>query len=268
MVAGADALSASGAGASDSVCTKQHGSPLYLCAVLGNIMADICSISIVVPALNEEESLGRVIDMLNEQCSGSGIGYEIIIVNDGSKDGTATVAGNALGRGDCHKYIEHKKTMGIGASFRDGAISASKDIVTWIPADGENNVGDLLKYLPMFETCDIVVPYVINKSKRSILRRMLSSLYLIIINLTFKTRFRYTNGNVMYKRKVLLEVINRANGFFFQTECLINALKTGYTYAEVPVSINARQKSRSKALSVKNTLVLLKDFLRLSVKNQ
>ena len=159
--------------------------------------------------------------------------------------------------------IHHKRNMGIGYCFREGINNTKKKIVTWLPADGENDPSELIKYLMLLEHVDIVIPFALNVGIRSWLRRFLSATYLWIVNLSFGTMFNYTNGNVIYRREVFKSIQFDSNGFFFQTECLIKALRAGFIFAEVPVRLRQRRYGNSKALTAKSCCALVKEFITL-----
>ncbi len=223
------------------------------------------SVTVVVPALNEEANLRDAVDSLLtalEQCAAD---WEILIVNDGSTDSTPILAGELSRRDPRIRVLHHDVPRGIGFSFREGVAASTKDAITWMPGDGENEPQEVLKWLPVLAHVDIVNPFVINRSVRSRGRRVLSTLYLWIVNLAFGTTFNYTNGNVIYRRRVFDVVTQMADGFSFQLECLVKAVRAGFTFAEVPVRLLGRKHGKSKAVSFKSFRAVVRDFLRLFV---
>ena len=228
-------------------------------------MTSSVSLSIVVPALDEEVNLAGAIAGLTNTLNNSGIDWEIVLVNDGSTDQTADIAAELAGGESRIKVIQHQHTMGIGRCFRDGIEASSKDAVTWFPGDGENDPNELLKYLPLLEHVDIIVPFVTNKGVRTRGRRFVSKLYLWIVNLSFGTMFDYTTGNVIYRRSVFDVVKFHSNGFIYQTECLIRSARAGFTFTEVPVQLGRRMNGRSKILTFKSVATELGEFARLFV---
>jgi len=222
------------------------------------------SLSIVVPALNEEANLKEAVANIVATCHDAGIDWEIILVNDGSTDKSGYIAnGLASIHSPRIKVLSHRCSMGIGCSVWDGIMASSKDAVTWLPGDGENDSAEIIKYLPLLEQVDIIVPFVLNKDVRSGTRQFLSNVFMRIINLSFGTIFHYTNGNIIYKRCVFDVVKQESKGFLFGTECLIKATRAGFTFAEVPVRICGRLKGRSKAISFRSLKVLIWEYLRL-----
>ena len=223
------------------------------------------SLTVVVPALNEESNLKEAVMGLTNELGKDSIDWEIILVNDGSTDRTADIATELASREPRIKLIHHQKPMGIGRSFWDGIEASNKEGVTWFPGDGENDPHELLKYLHLLEQVDIVIPFVINKGARSRGRRFLSKLYLWIVNLLFGTMFNYTTGNVIYRRSVFDVVKLKACGFIYQTECLVRAVHAGFTFAEVPVCLGKRLHGRSKILTLRSVLMASWELIRLFV---
>ncbi len=207
-------------------------------------------ISVIMPSLNEEKNVERAVQNVIEAFSRYGVSGEIIVVNDGSRDATGRIAANLSGKHSFLRVLHHERPMGIGASFWDGVESAEGDIVTMIPGDGENDAAETLRYLPVMDHVDIVIPFVFNKEVRSLRRRALSALYRGIVNASFGLSLNYMNGTVMYRKCVLQDITFRSKGFFYQTELLIKCIRKGYLFAEVPYALEQRAAGASKATSL------------------
>jgi dolichol-phosphate mannosyltransferase len=221
------------------------------------------SLSVVVPALNEEAALGDMLKGLCAALNDSGIDWEIILINDGSEDRTQEIAGEWASNDSRIKAIHHQRPMGVGNCFRGGIRISSKEAITWLPADGENDPRGLLRYLPSLRRVDMVIPFVLNEGIRPWIRRILSKTYLWIINVSFGTSFNYTNGNVIYRREIFRVIKPESNGFFYQAECLIRGARAGFTFIEVPVQLNKALREKSKSLSLKSFCILVYEFARL-----
>lgn len=221
------------------------------------------NISVIVPALNEEQNILsaiadtlKAIDILN-------ISGEVVVINDGSTDRTRDLVNDAIKKSDRVKMVSHDSTQGLGASFWDGVDNAKGDIVLCLPGDNENDPWEILRYYDLLKQVDIVIPFIYNKEVRPIFRRMLSSVYRFIINATFLVSFNYTNGTVLYRKTILKELKHRSKGFFFQTDILIRAIKRGYLFAEVPHRLGFRNDGISKAISFPSLMQVIKGYLRL-----
>lgn len=216
------------------------------------------AITAVMPALNEEGNLAAAVANVLDSYSRMGITGQLLIVNDGSSDSTGSMAEEFSRRQQNVKVIHHAAPDGIGASFWDGVREADGDVVTMIPGDGENDAAEILRYLPLMQQVDIVVPFVYNREVRSFRRRLLSIVYREIIKASFGLSLNYMNGTVMYRRCIFEGVELKCGGFFYQTELLIKTIKRGYLYAEVPCALNVRSGGESKA----TTLASLKKVAR------
>lgn len=221
------------------------------------------TVSVIMPALNEEEDICAAIDSVLEAFLAYEISGEIIVVDDGSSDNTARIVGQKMTRDGPIRLISHKSPQGIGASFWDGVHSAGAEAVVMIPGDNENKPQEILRYLRLLEDVDMVVPFAVNMSARGRLRSILSRLYTFILNCTFPPGFRYFNGTVVYRKTVLAGISSRSKGFFYQAEILIKALRKGRLFAEAPYSIREKVKGRMRALSWKSFLDIGKCYLNL-----
>jgi glycosyltransferase involved in cell wall biosynthesis len=224
---------------------------------------DRCSLSVVMPALNEEDNVISAIERTLSAFDRLGISGEIIVVNDGSTDNTGTLVDSIARRERRVRMIVHNTPQGIGASFWDGVGQADGEVVTMFPGDDENEPIEALRYFHLLDNVDIVVPFVCNRGVRSKGREMLSSAFTTIVNLTFGTRLNYTNGTVLYRKSILANFELKSRGFFYQTELLIKAIKRGYLFAEVPNLLRQRDSGVSKAVSLKSFLAVVKGYLHL-----
>ena len=102
------------------------------------------TLSVVMPCLNEQDNVAAALQRTLAAFERYGIEGEIVVINDGSTDGTAGVVRALAGQHPNVRLIEHARPMGIGASFWDGVHSARNDFVTMFPGDDENDPDDAL----------------------------------------------------------------------------------------------------------------------------
>lgn len=219
-------------------------------------------ISVIVPALNEEKNILATIENIMSAFRKFGLEGEIIVVNDGSKDKTQTLIVEKMKEISNLKLINHQKPQGIGVSFWDGLKIAEGKAVVMIPGDNENDASEILKYYSLLDHVSAVVPFVVNKNVRSFFRNFLSFLFTIIVNFTFFTNFRYTNGTILYKREVLREIDLKSKGFFFQAEILVKLTKKNCLFAQVPYYLGKRKEGISKAITISSLWQILKDYFK------
>ncbi len=227
--------------------------------------AEQIDLSIIMPALNEEENIASAVEHTLSAFSAYGLNGEIIVVNDGSTDRTPGIVEEisrrqAAGR---IRMVNHRSPQGLGAAFRDGLKEAKGESVAFMPGDDENDPGEIMRYFGMLSQVDMVVPFVYNKEVRPKSRNLISVVFRSLVNITFGVNFNYTNGTVLYRRAILANALNRSAGFFFQTENVVRAVWSGYLFAEVPYRLAVRAGGESKALSLRSLRQVAGDYLSL-----
>ena len=220
-------------------------------------------LTIVMPALNEEKNIAAAVNTTLEAFEGFSIDGEIIVINDGSTDGTENLVRELIEKNERLRMIKHDVPRGIGASFWDGVDNASGNFVVMMPGDNENDPLEIFRYCRLLEHVDLVIPFTFNREVRSVFRNFLSFVYRFIINTTFMVNFNYTNGTVLYRKSVLDELDYRSDGFFFQTDILVRTVKKGYLFAEVPYKLKMRGDGASKAVSFPSLIQVVRGYLRL-----
>lgn len=221
------------------------------------------TLSVVMPCLNEEANIAAAIGETLRAFDHYDIDGTIVVVNDGSSDSTAEVASGWVERDSRVSLLSHAKPQGVGASFWDGVKAAKGDFVMLMPGDNENDPLDALCYYYLTQDVDIIVPFIMNVEVRSQARRIISSLYRLVINISFGMNLNYTNGTVIYNRHLLNGIDLKTTGFLYQTELLIKLIRVGYFYAETPHLLASRGSGRSKALTLRSLLNVISGYLRL-----
>jgi dolichol-phosphate mannosyltransferase len=221
------------------------------------------TLSVIMPSLNEEENIKEAICSTLSAFDFHDIDGEIIVVNDGSTDQTREIVETIFGNNHRLRLINHKKSTGVGYSFFDGVQHSKRDIVVMFPGDNENDPVDALNYIHILDQVDMVVPFIHNSEVRNRWRRLISSLYRFIINISFGVQFHYTNGTVFYNRHILKDIQLESSGFFYQAELLIKLTRKGYLFAEVPNFLSLRSAGKSKAISLFSFVKVVKSYLKL-----
>jgi glycosyltransferase involved in cell wall biosynthesis len=109
------------------------------------------SISFIIPAFNEEQSISNVLSELHNSLEKLQIDYEILVIDDGSSDKTSAIAedffSKKLGKG---RLIKNGKNRGYGFSLKNGAKQSSKDLVFFYDADGQHKSDQISKLLDAY----------------------------------------------------------------------------------------------------------------------
>jgi len=222
------------------------------------------SLSVIMPALNEEQNIKDAVMSVLNAFKLHSVDGEIIVVNDGSTDNTSKIVKELSQKFVNVRMLTHDRPEGIGKAFIDGVGLAEKDTVVMFPGDNENNPSDAMIFIGLMEKVDIIIPFIHNIEIRDKTRRLLSAIYRFIINMTFGINPNYTNGTVFYRRSILNGIKVNSSGFFFQAEILIKLIREGYLFAEVPNFLLLRSSGRSKATTLKSLIMVMKDYLRLA----
>lgn len=220
-------------------------------------------LSIIMPALNEEENIGGAIGDTLASLDRYDLDGELVVVNDGSTDATRNHIQQWIDKDSRVRCIDHDTPQGIGAAFWDGVDHAHGQNVVMLPGDNENDPDEIFQYAQLLDKVDIVIPFLYNRNERSIFRNILSMLYRQIICTTFLINFNYTNGTILYRKSLLETLPFRSHSFFFQTDILVRLAKAGYLFAEVPYRVNQRETGESKAVSFPSLLQVIKGYATL-----
>lgn len=229
-------------------------------------MKNHLDLSVIIPCYNEEKNIKDVIKKTTRALQKIKISYELIIVNDGSKDNSLRIITNESKINKNVKFINHKINKGFGAAFWSGVDKSCGKNVTLIPGDNENNIDEIIKFFWLLREVDILIPYIINKENRPFLRRIISFFFNKLVNALFIMSLNYSNGTVIYNSDLLKKLKSNTSSFFFQTEILIRAIKSGYIYAEIPVKVNFIDNLNNNALRLSQILKVLKDLIKTFLK--
>jgi glycosyltransferase involved in cell wall biosynthesis len=214
---------------------------------------DDLSISVLVPALNEERGLEPTVTQLLEILPAVVRSFEILIVNDGSVDGTAAAAERLAQRDPTRVRAFHNAVnMGLGFSYLHGVREARMTHFVFIPGDNSWPSASVLRILGHLGEADVVTSHATNPDCRVGYRRLLSSVFTYSVNALFGFKMKYYNGLTVYPRRFLLDHPATTHGFGFQAETLLRALAAGLSVVEVGAPIDESSGQRSKAITARN----------------
>ena len=220
------------------------------------------SLSVVVPAYNEMGNLENAVkDVVHALQTFDD--YEVIIVNDGSQDGTGEVADRLAETLDRVRVIHHEGNRGFSASYQTGLANARMAYFTFVPGDHEVALESVEGIFEAVGKADLVVPYHGTPWNRTWHRRILTWICTTQLNILFSRNLRYFQGPAVYPTELARVLPIQTSGFFFATEMLVNALLMGYSWVEVPLTHHERTYGRSKAVKPSNIVNAQLTILRL-----
>jgi len=191
--------------------------------------------------------------------------FELIVVDDGSSDNSLQVIRSCVLNDPRIKIIVHAKNQGIGSALLDGYRIAQKDLVTFLPADGQISPSDIKLFADNIDGYDMVVSYYI-KRPASLLRQLTSKGVRSILFLLFGKVPRY-EGTYMFRRRILEGIsLKMHTSFVLNYEFVIRADRQGYKIKEVPTVCLERSSGNSKVLGIKKILFVFGQLLDLRFK--
>lgn len=211
------------------------------------------NLSVVIPVYNEVENIGEIL----KRVQSTRLAQEIIIVDDGSKDGTRDVLRELDGKAQV-RVLLHERNQGKGAAVVTGLRAAQGDVVLIQDADLEYNPRDYPVLLQPIEEglADVVygsrflgAPHRVTMFWHMIANRMLTFMTNILYN-TILTDME--TGYKVFRREVIEGMKIRARRFDFEPEFTAKVLKGKHRIFEVPISFNPRDYSQGKKIKLRD----------------
>ena len=208
---------------------------------------------VVIPTYNEAENIPTLIPSVLNQAPD----IDVLVVDDGSPDGTAAVARRMRESDSRIHILERESKMGLGSAYVEGfkfAIKHSYEFVFEMDADFSHSPGEIPNFLKKGEQFDLVLGSryvngvrVLNWPIRRLILSFAANVYTRII--TGMPLHDATGGFKCFRRKVL-EAIDldsvKSNGYAFQIEMSYKAWKNGFRVTEIPITFHDRRSGVSK----------------------
>ena len=197
-------------------------------------------LSLVIPAYNEADGIALAVAEADEVLAACFTTYEILVVDDGSSDGTAGVV-SKVARGRPHvRLIRHAVNRGYGAALRTGFTAAKFGRVAFTDADRQFDLRDLVTLARATEAAPIAVGVRVGR-RDTWRRRVLSKGYNVLARAWLDTRVRDCDCALkVFRREALAHLMPSSRGFFVNTEMLSTAARLGFEVVELPVTHRPR----------------------------
>lgn len=210
------------------------------------------SLSVVVPALDEELHIRDAVEEVRRAVEGRFDAWELLLFDDGSTDRTGAIM-DALAAEDPRLRVTHNpRPRNLGGVYAQGVAMARMTHLVMIPGDNENPSSAMIPVFEAVGRADIVLPYPRNSAVRGIVRDSLSRTYTRLFNLLFGLDVPYFNGTVVHRTDLLRQITIETSSFAYQAEILIKLLRRGASWTPVGIDIEPRPDRESKALTARN----------------
>jgi len=194
------------------------------------------TLSIVLPAFNEEdnikESVARATEVAERLCAD----HEIIVVDDGSSDGTATVVREMASSDPRVRLVPHGINRGYGEALRSGFLAARKELVFFTDADNQFDLDELEAFLPWIDRVDVVAGYRMNRQDPFV-RRLNAKAWNLMVRVLFHVPVRDIDcAFKLFRREVLEDLHIESVGAMVNTELMVKVGRSGKAVVEVGVT--------------------------------
>lgn len=233
-------------------------------------MAAIDKISVFFPAYNEEENIENTVKKAVKILEKKFARWEIIIVNDGSKDKTGKIADRLAGVNPNISVIHHNPNRGYGGAFKSGLYAARYPWISFTDADGQFDFSEIENFITKQKetNADLVVGYYKKRQvKKSVI--ITSKMWEILVYVMFGLHVRDVDCGFKLIRKEVVDKIPRLEserGAFISSELLLKAKKAGAKIVEIPVTHYPRAGGKPTGRNLDVILQSFVDLFRLRLK--
>jgi len=214
-----------------------------------------------MPAYEEEKNLSDTVEPLVELLKTIPVQYELLIINDGSKDKTGEIAENLAEKHPQVKAIHHEKNKGYGGAQLTGFKNAKGKYIMLIPSDNQFSQEDLPQYLEEIKNADLIIGY--RKSRVDPKRRdILAKIYNFSLRLLFGLKIKDIDWVKLYKKEFIDSTEIESKSANIDTELVIKAKRKGLVIKEVPCTHLPRIHGTPTGNNIKVLLRQLKEFIK------
>lgn len=210
------------------------------------------NLSVFFPAFNEEGSIKTTVSRAIEVLEKLEIDWEVVIVNDGSKDGTGEVADSLAKSNPKIKVIHHPRNLGYGEALKSGFYNTKYDVIAYTDGDGQFDFSQIYEFVEELDSADLVIGYRIKRAD-PFYRKLFAKGWALSLLLLFGMRLKDVDcGFKVVKRAVLEKIpkLTSQRGAMINAELAIKAKKFGFRVAQVGVNHFPRLAGKPTGASI------------------
>lgn len=213
-------------------------------------------------AFNEAMDLDRVVHEVRGTLDRLGVTAEILVIDDGSTDGTGALADRLAAEVAGVRVVHHEVNRGLGGVYRTGFGEARGALLSFFPADGQFPSAILESFVPAAGEVDLVLGYV--ERRDSPLGQALSLLERLLYRALFGSLPRFQGVFVVHTARLReLSLRSHGRGWAIVMEMLIRATREGWRMRSLPTPMRPRRAGTSKVQNVHTIVSNLRQMIAL-----
>ncbi len=221
------------------------------------------SISVFFPCYNEQGNVERTVQNAIDVLENLKADFEIIIVDDGSRDETAKIADEIAARNNRVKVVRHPTNLGYGAALQSGFKAAKKELVFYTDGDGQFDINEMPPLLPLMEKFDIVSCYRINRQD-PLVRKLNGWAWTKLVCFVFGINIRDIDCAFKLFKKIIFENMELSStGALIDAEILARAVRKGCSVTQKGVHHYPRTDGAQTGANLKVILRAFKELFNL-----
>ena len=225
--------------------------------------ANKVSISVFLPCYNEQDNIVRAAKQALAVLEKLEADFELIIVDDGSSDGTAQIADELAGQNDKIKVLHHRTNLGYGAALQSGFKAATKKLVFYTDGDGQFDINEMPPLLGLMEKYDIVSCYRLNRQD-NLMRKINGWGWTKLVCLMFGMKIRDIDcAFKLYKREIFDNIKLLSTGALIDAEILARSVRKGYRITQKGIHHYPRTAGAQTGANLRVILRAFKELLKL-----
>ena len=221
-------------------------------------------ISIVLPAYNEEAVIADTVSQCVAYCSVAAPDYEVIVVNDGSRDRTGEIADQLAAGNRRIRVVHNQPNRGYGGALIAGFTAASRPLTFFMDADGQFDIHDLDRLLPLREQGHRAVLGYREKRTDPLFRKVNAWGWNLLVTLLFGLRVRDVDCAFKLYDTALVKVCDiKSEGAMINTEMLVKLARLKVPFVQVPVRHLPRRHGSATGANLRVIAHAFRELLRL-----
>jgi glycosyltransferase involved in cell wall biosynthesis len=221
------------------------------------------SLTVFFPCYNEEANVERTTLAALKTCRRLGLDFEIIIVNDGSRDKTGEIADWLANEHRGVRAVHNRPNRGYGGALQRGFQEATKEWIFYTDGDGQFDFEEIDSLFPLLEKYDIASAYRMDR-KDPLIRKVNAFCWSLLVNALFRIGLRDIDcAFKIYPRCFIQQIEMKSQGALIDTEMLARARRLGYSIGQVGVHHYPRTAGQQTGANLKVIARAFKELLKL-----